>query len=88
MEKSNYPKWVIREVFTRVKFINGSNLSPPTIKTIEVPENENKTVPKKHMLLLPYEGDKGIGLTKSLKRNLNKYLPNNVKIQVTYTGTY
>ena len=40
------------------------------------------------MLLLPYEGDKGIGLTKSLKRNLNKYLPNNVKIQVTYTGTY
>ena len=32
------------------------------------------------MLLLPYEGDKGIGLTKSLKRNLNKHL------QVTFTG--
>ena len=37
-------------------------------------------LPKKHMLLLPYEGDKGIGLTKSLKRNLNKHL------QVTFTG--
>ena len=31
------------------------------------------------MLLLPYKGDKGIGLTKSLKINLNKDLPNNVK---------
>ena len=31
------------------------------------------------MLLLPYQGDKGIGLTKSLKKNLNNDLPNNVK---------
>ena len=31
--------------------------------------NENKTVTKKHMLLLPYRGDMGTGLTKSLKRN-------------------
>ena len=37
-------------------------------------------LPKKHMLLPPYEGDKGIGLNKSLKRNLNKHL------QVTFTG--
>ena len=28
---------------------------------------------------------KSIGLTKSLKRNLNKRLPNNVKMQVTFT---
>ena len=39
---------------------------------------------KKHMLLIPYQGHKGIGLTKSLKRK--KYLPNNVKTQVTFTG--
>ena len=38
------------------------------------------------MLFLPYQGDKEIGLTKSLKINLNKYLPNNVKTQVTFTG--
>ena len=37
------------------------------------------------MLLLPYQGDIGIGLTKSLKRNLDKHLPNNVKTQVTFT---
>ena len=64
----------IRQIFTQVKFINDSNLSPPAIETIEVPANENETVTKKHMLLLSYQGDKGIGLTKSLKRN--KHLPN------------
>ena len=38
------------------------------------------------MLLLPYQGDICIGLTKSLKRNLDKHLRNNVKTQVTFTG--
>ena len=38
------------------------------------------------MLLLPYQGDKDINLTKMLKRNLDKHLPNNVKMQVTFTG--
>ena len=38
------------------------------------------------MLLLPYQGNKGIGLIKSLKRNLNKHLPNNIKMQVTITS--
>ena len=41
---------------------------------------------KKHMLLLPYQGDKGIGLTKPLKRTLNKHPPHNVKTQVRFTG--
>ena len=86
VEKNNYPKWVIRQIIAQVKFVNGSNLSPPTIKTIEVPANKNETVTKKHVLLLPYQGEIGIGLTKSLKRNLNKYLVNNVKTQVTFTG--
>ena len=36
MEKINYPKWLIRKIFAQVNFINGSNLSPPNIETIEV----------------------------------------------------
>ena len=56
VEKTNYPKWVIRQSFTQVKFINGSNLLPPTIETIQVPVNGNETVTKKHMFLLPYHG--------------------------------
>ena len=37
------------------------------------------------MLLLSDQRDIGIGLTKSLKRNLDKHLPNNVKAQVKFT---
>ena len=47
VEKNNYRKWVIRQIFTQVKFINGSNVSLPTIQTIEVPANENEIVAKK-----------------------------------------
>ena len=53
MERNNYPKWVIRHIFTQVEFINGSNLLPASIETVAIPANENKTVRKKHMLLLP-----------------------------------
>ena len=67
-DKNNNRKWVIRHVSTQVKFINDINLSPPTIETIELPANENKAVTKKHMLLLHCQGDKRIGLTKSLKK--------------------
>ena len=38
------------------------------------------------MLLPPYQGDKGISLTKFLKRHLDNHLPNKVKAQVTFTG--
>ena len=48
VEKNNYPKWLIRQIFTQVKFINDSNLSPPSIETIQVPANENETVTKNY----------------------------------------
>lgn len=38
------------------------------------------------MSLLPYQGDKSIDLTKSLKRNVGKNPRNNVQTQVTVTG--
>ena len=75
VEKINYPNWLIRKIFTQVNFINGSNLSPPTIETIEVLANKKKGVTKKHMLLLPYQREIDTGLTKLLKRNLDKQLP-------------
>ena len=37
------------------------------------------------MLLLPYYGDKGTRLTKSLKINLYKHLPNNGRTQIKFT---
>ena len=37
-------------------------------------------------ITIPYQGEKGDYLIKSVKRNLKKILPNNVKPQITYTG--
>ena len=37
-------------------------------------------------LTIPYQGEKGDYLIKSMKRNLKKVLHNNVKPQITYTG--
>ena len=46
-------------------------------------ENEND---KRHLLAIPYQGEKGDYFISSMKRNLKKVLPNNVKPQITYTG--
>ena len=48
---------------------------------------ETIEVAKKHMLLLPYQEDEDISLTIFLFFFLiNKHLPSNVKMQVTFTG--
>ena len=54
--------------------------------SIKVPikfENKNE---KQHLLPILYQGEKGDYLIKSMKRNLKKILPNNVKPQIIYTG--
>ena len=38
------------------------------------------------MLLLPYQGEKGLHLTKSLKINLKSLLPSTVKANIVFTG--
>ena len=85
VDKNKCPKWVIRQAFAQVKFINESNLSPSTIETIEVPANENKVVTRKHMLLLPYQGDKGIDLPNLPNMFLGSKI-HVIKTQFTFTG--
>ena len=41
---------------------------------------------KNHFLLLPYKGEKGEHLIKSMKRRISKLLPPEIKTQVAYTG--
>ena len=86
-EKNNYPKYVINQVFTQVKEEHKSRNYNNNIKnSIAVSitlENKNE---KRHSLTIPYQGEKGDYLIKSMKRNLKKILPNNVKPQITYTG--
>ena len=42
---------------------------------------------KKPMLILPYAGEKGCTLIKSLKKNLQRALPINIQTCIVYTGT-
>ena len=57
----------------------------PSEKEIQVKEDEN-TRTKNHILVLPYQGEKGIHNANSMKRYVNKILPNNIKVQTVFTG--
>ena len=41
---------------------------------------------KQHLLILPYQGDRGNTLVKSLQRGLHNLLLNHINTQVIYTG--
>ena len=41
---------------------------------------------KRHLLILPYQGDRGNSLLKSLQKRLHNLLPNHIITEVTYTG--
>ena len=45
-----------------------------------------ESIDKSHLLLLPYQGEKGLDLTKSWKRNLKSLLPSTVKANIGFTG--
>ena len=86
IKKNNYPKYVIKQVFRQVKqehinknYINNmkNNIAVPI--TIE---NKNE---RRHLLTIPYQGDKGDYVIKFMNRNLKTMLPNNVKPQIIYT---
>ena len=87
IEKNNYPIYVINQVFTKVKEEhknrNYNNNMKNSIAVAITLENENE---KQHLLTIPYQGENGDYLIKSMKINLEKVLSNNVKPQITYTG--
>ena len=53
-------------------------------KEIQVKEDENTSI-KNHILVSPYQGEKGIHIFNSMKRYGNKILPKNVKVQTAFT---
>ena len=57
----------------------------PLEKEILVKEDEN-TSNKNHLLVLSYQGEKGIHIVNSMKSYVNKILPENVKVQTVFTG--
>ena len=73
-EINNYPHWVIIKVFKEIK-----EMTPSEIEN-QVEEAKNTSI-KNHVLVLPYQGEKGIYIANSMKRYVNKILPENVKVQ-------
>ena len=57
----------------------------PLEKEIQVKENENTSI-KNHLLVLLYQEERGMHIVNSMKRYVNKILPENVKAQTAFTG--
>ena len=55
----------------------------PSEKEIRVKEDESTSI-KNHILVLPYQKEKGIHIVNSVKRYVNKILPK--KVQTAFTG--
>ena len=41
---------------------------------------------KKHLLMMPYQGEKGEQVIKSVRKTLKRLLPSNIKVQISFTG--
>ena len=72
--RNNYPLWVINKVIDDAEKIPSAN------------ENDSSNNEKIHRLMLPYQGDKGSNLLKSMKRYVSKLLPEHTKLEITFTG--
>ena len=57
-----------------------------TRNPISIDNNSGRNWTKRHLLILPYQGDRGNTLVKSLQKRLHNLLPNHINTQVTYTG--
>ena len=64
---NSYPHWFITKVVTEVNNDFNKQIVPPT-PHIETTDGENNNI-KKPMMILPYAGEKGCTLIKSLKKN-------------------
>ena len=77
--QNSYPSWVIDKVFKQVQ-----QAQQVPSNTANEKESDNKNI---HRLLLPYQGDKGCNIIKSMNKCVNKLLPNNTKIEVAFKST-
>ena len=78
---NNYTKWMMKQVAKQVKDQNiQSNADGGSSN--KLPSNS-----KSFTLLLPYTGQKGEHLTRSLRKDMHRTLPENFQTRIFYTGT-
>lgn len=81
-EVNGYPKWLLKQTFD--SFNNNNNNRNDNINNIV---NENNSENRKiHTLKLPYQGEEGINLIKSIKNSSKRTLPENHEVRIILTG--
>ena len=87
LRKTPFPKWVVCKILKEEKEKHDHINNLDGLNEINERVNENLgNEDKHHLLLLPYQGEKGLHLAKSLKRNLRKLLPSTVTAKIGFTG--
>ena len=79
---NGYPQNLVTSVFRKVK----QNIEE-TPQTEEEDLNDQSSDPEVFMLKLPYAGEAGESIIKSLKSTLRRNLPNNQECRIIQTGT-
>jgi len=80
---NGYPLWIINQVFQEIKDTYNNRIINESSQNV-ANNNENE---KKHLLILPYKGDQGKNVIKSMVNTITRALPEPEKIQVVYTST-
>ena len=83
-EYNNYPHWFITQVFNDVNKIFNQQQEVIVTNETRTAEESNSI---KQIVNLPYAGEKGCSIIKSLKKHLKKTLPANLEADIIYTGT-
>ena len=72
---------MINEVMeTEKETINIENISTNQLDILETSND------KSYPLILPYAGPKGNNMIKSMNNDMQRFIPNNVKTRIAYTG--
>ena len=82
LEINDFPLSVIKQIFAEEDQKNKQQNIQDNDSSVINMESENK----RHLLLLPYQGEQGSPLVKSLKRSITKILPKTIQLKFGFTG--
>ena len=81
---NNYPKYVITQLNREVKLKHTQNINIERSAINQTSQNEQD---KHHLLVLPYAGNKGEKILKSMNKFSTRVLPCNLKTCTAYSAT-
>ena len=83
-EKNNYPKYIVKQILD--KAFEQKSRENATNTTLDEQNETEHPSEKKHMLVLPYQGEKGDFIIKSMKKRFRNLFPQCIVLKVVFTG--